>query len=580
MDDAGDAVVTVERGRLQSRLGWLSAVAGLGVALWSAAIASTAAPLLLLVAWLALSAAVLGARLLGASAIARARPADSAGVARLNELGSALSGLAAGAAGTLFLPLLDTPARIALTVAACAGLAAALVEIGLQGRPFRLQAACCVGQFALAWWQVDAPGSSLIAGSLAGFGLLAALSSTVVERLDRQVLATSIDNQRLAESLAAEHQRALAAVRAKTHFIAAASHDLRQPAAALSLIVNLLRQRITDPSLSPMVRGLERSVHAMNDLLGQLLDLSRLDTGRIVVEPQSVDVDALLDDLLREAGPQAVERGLWLRSARCAISLDCDPILVGRMLRNLIDNALRHTSEGGITLSVQTGATFRLTVADTGPGIAAEHQDRIFDEHFQVGNESRQRANGLGLGLAIVRRIAALHDVGISLDSRPGRGSRFTLDFRGAEYRHSPGGARGAEKPAADRGEKPDGCRFAGRRLLLIEDDDTLAGAFLAWFRAAGFLAVRAASGAEALRVLDSGGALDVVVSDFRLPGDFDGLVLLELAGERYPAAFRLLVSGDIAPSLAARAADNGVPLLRKPVDPEMLHRMLIAGVG
>ncbi len=586
MVDARSAAVTLERGRLHARQSRLAAGAGIGVALWTVAIVagSSAVPIASLAIWLGFSAALLAVRLLSTQALSSAGAAHVARVEALHELAAALGGLIAGAAGTLFLPLLEPPARLAITVAACAGLAAAIVDIGHQGRPFRLQTACCMGQFALAWWRLDEAGAGVVAASLAGFGLLAAFASTHIDRLGRQMLAGSLENRRLAESLAIEHGRAVAADRAKTHFIAAASHDLRQPAAALSLMTHLLRQQATDPALAPTVTGLERSVNAMNDLLGQLLDLSRLDTGRITVETRAVDIDALLDDLAHEVAPQAAERGLSVHVEHCARQLDCDPVLLARMLRNLIDNALRHTLRGGITLGARICVApdepsrdlLCLSVADTGGGIAAEHHAHIFDEHYQVGDESRLQASGLGLGLAIVRRIAALHDVAIDIESVPDKGSRFTLRFRSSAHRPISKPVRLAPSGTA----LPPTPRFAGRRLLLIEDDEILGRAFLAWFQAAGFDACRAADGAEGERMLSAIAALDVVVSDFRLPGSLDGLGLLRLAAERHPGAYRILVTGDIDPWLSEQAAAHGIPLLRKPIDPSVLHGVLTAGLN
>jgi signal transduction histidine kinase len=608
MADQDSGTIVAERGRLQAGQRGLSVASALGVALFTAAVSNGQVPALLLVCWLLSSLVVLAASYMASHALEGARPGDAAAVERLQQLGAALCGLASGAAASLFLALLDPPTRLAITVAACAGLCVAIVEFGRHGSPFRLQTACCVGQFALAWWRLDEPGSGLLAASLAGFGLLAALASSSVDRLAGRVLAMSLENRRLAESLAVEHGRALAADRAKTHFVAAASHDLRQPAAALSLMTNLLREQVKDPALAPLVTGLQRSVNSMNDLLGQLLDLSRLDTGRIAVGTERVDVDALLDALAGELAPQAAERGIRVQVARCGHTLDCDPVLVTRMLRNLADNALRHTREGVITLAAEAGSSLRLSVADTGTGIAIEHQQRIFEEHYQVGNASRQRTQGLGLGLAIVKRIAALHSVAIRLESSPGRGSRFILDFGSADHRPLPdaqgesnvwaeshphgepcaGGetaicARavpGPEpEPVPGPGQEAPPARFAGRRVLLVEDDEALAVAFLAWLRAAGFEALHAADGHEAVRMLHAGPALDLVVSDFRLPGECDGLEVLRQANLWHPRASRLLVSGDIDPALAGQARDQGVPMLRKPLDPVQLKAVLEAAL-
>ncbi|HRO59422.1 MAG TPA: ATP-binding protein [Burkholderiaceae bacterium] len=593
MVETGDAAIIVERGQLQARQRSLAMVSTLGITLCSAAIAAGKVPASALAAWIALSVGALLLRLHASRLVAVASVPHAPAIDRLQRAGAAAGGLVAGAAGTLFLQMLDPPAQVALTLLACAGVFAVILDFGHQGLPFRLHAACCIGQFALAWWRLGDPGSELVSAALLGFWLLAGIAATAVDRLGRQVLAAAIQNRRLAESLAAEHARALAADRAKSHFIAAASHDLRQPAAALSLMTGLLRQRVTDPALAPTVRGLERSVQAMNDLLGQLLDLSRLDAGRIALEVCAVDVDELLDDVAREIAPAAADRGLVVRVEHCGHELDCDRLLTMRMLRNLADNALRHTGSGSITLGARVDERLTLSVTDTGSGIHPEHQARIFDEHYQVGNDSRQRNHGLGLGLAIVRRIAALHDVEIGVVSAPDQGSVFTLKFRSAGHRSLKAG----ESAQVDGSAPPDSTDHAPttmtpipssdrqptndpRQLLLIEDDELLASAFLAWFREAGFRARRVRDGAQAIRVLDAATALDVVVSDFRLPGGLDGLALLGFAGDRHPHARRVLVTGDTDPALDERAAGSGVTLLRKPVDPAVLRRLLTTSVG
>ena len=598
MVDADGAAVGAERERLHARQGAFASVSALAVAAWMAAIAAGSVPDTLLAAWLLASALAVAASASALPALRRLKDDQFPAAARLQQAGAALAGLVSGAAATLFLPALSWPARAALSVAACAGLAGAIVEPGRQGPAFRLQLACCAGQFALAWWRLGEPGAAQVAWALAGFAVLAAATSTAIDRLNRQSLARAIENRRLAESLAQARDEAVAADRAKSHFIAAASHDLRQPAAALALTASLLRRQVGDPALAPAMQGLERSVATLNDLLGQLLDLSRLDAGRIAPEIRPVAIDDLIRELLREIAPQAGARGLRLRAIGSGCELDCDPVLVARMLRNLLDNALRHTERGGITVTARavaaragaarTEATFEIAVSDSGCGIAPEHQRRVFDEHYQVGNAARQRGNGLGLGLALVRRIAALHDASVSLRSTPGRGSRFTLRFHGAASRPlaagqaPPGEALPAGGNAQDTKPEPEPIPAPARRprLLLVEDDELLADAFGQWLSAAGFEVSRAADGASAQAILSAGRPLAAVLSDFRLPGEPDGIALLEQVRERHPAALRILVSGDIDPALPSRAAEAGLPLLAKPVDLKRLRGLLASRLG
>ena len=590
MVDAVDAEVGIERERLQARqAGW--AIAGaLGVACWMAAVAVSAAPPGLVAAWFAASAFGIAAAALAVPALRRLHPGQLGAAGRLQHLGAAVNGLLSGAAATLFLPLLSWPSRTALSLAACAGLAGAIVEPARQGSAFRLQLACCAGQFTLAWWQLDEPGARVVAWAFVGFSVLAALVSSIHARQNATVLATSLENHRLASTLAGARDEAVAANQAKSHFIAAASHDLRQPAAALALNASLLRHSVHDPSLTPALDGLQRSVAALNELLEQLLDLSRLDAGKVAVEPRPTEVDEMLDELAAEFAPQARALALQFRVRHCGAMADLDRVLVMRALRNLLDNALTHTARGGITLSARLAGGLEISVTDSGSGIAPEHQRRIFDEHFQVGNASRQRGQGLGMGLSIVRRIASLHDARITLHSTPGRGSRFTLLFCSASVRPADGdrppSTHAAALPAEAAGDarrtpQPGNRPAPGqRRLLLVEDDELLADALAIWLAGIGFDVTRHADGRAALDELDAVERLSVVISDFRLPGRTDGLAVLAHARARHPEAERVLLTAEIDPRLMGRCAAIGATLMHKPVDPEGLRAWLSQRVG
>jgi signal transduction histidine kinase len=596
MVETADAAVGVEQERLQARQAAWAITVSLAVSAWMAAVSISGAPAWLVAGWLAASVLGIVATAPALPALKTLQAAQLAPATRIQHLGAAVNGLLSGAAATLFLPLLSWPARAALSLAACAGLAGAIVEPARQGSAFRLQLACCAGQFALAWWQLAEPGARTVAWAFVGFSLLAAIVSSLHARQNREVLAASVANRRLAASLAAARDAALAADRAKSHFIAAASHDLRQPAAALALNASLLARSVHDPALTPALDGLQRSVGALNELLEQLLDLSRLDAGRVEIASRPVWVDQMLDDLAREFGPQADAQSLQLRvrHGRCMAELDAP--LVMRALRNLIDNALSHTTRGGITISARVAGGLEISVSDTGCGIAPAHQRRIFDEHFQIGNPSRQRGHGLGLGLAIVRRIASLHDASVSVRSAPGRGSRFTLRFRSAavntaEPHDLPRSSTTAPRPAPQASTLANDealhtrldrhrADLQARRLLLVEDDELLAEALSAWLIRSGFEVERVTNADEAAEALSRPHALSVVISDFRLPGPSDGLAVLAQARARHPRALSILLTAEIDPALGAQCERLGVTRMRKPVDPEWLKAWLARRLG
>lgn len=585
----------------------------------SSAVIATMAALLLVsgsapvavVVWAVFGMAALVLRLRGVRLAAQVSEPAIALVERQRLLAAGLCGLIVGAAATLFLPSLSMPARVAQTLLACAALAAAIADFGDAGRPFRLFTALSIGQFALAWWRLPEPGDILVAAALAGFAIIAAVASRGVERLGEEIASEHAANESLLVQLEDEHRRAIQADREKSRFIAAASHDLRQPAAALSLTSALLRDQNVDQRLAPALDGLDRSVRAMNEMLDQMLDLSRLDNGQVAVELRQVEIDAMLADLARELRPRALQAGLAVTVRGCGRIVECDPLLVGRVLRNLLDNALRHTAQGGVTLAAEVDANDRLvlSVSDTGCGIDAEHHARLFDEHYQVGNKQRSRAHGLGIGLAIVRRIARLHRIEIELDSAPGRGSTFRLVFLEAAHRADARArveTRNAHAAAAvevdhhpllrhdDRNVRRAGLLPRGDaaaveapdpdtrcRVLIVEDDEALASAFEAWFVAAGCDVRMAVDAAAALHVLDGVSFCpELVISDYRLPGDRDGLAVLCEASRLVPTARRVLVSGDIDPALPALAAQEGVALLRKPIEAHALAALLPDPLG
>ncbi|MBI5164186.1 MAG: HAMP domain-containing histidine kinase [Magnetospirillum sp.] len=232
--------------------------------------------------------------------------------------------------------------------------------------------------------------------------------------------------------------------RAKSKFLAAASHDLRQPAHSLVLLFAALRERLCrygdDRPAQAALDGMQQSLDALRLLLDGLLDVSRLDAGLVVPQVTAVELQPLLARLQAECAPRAAACGLALRAVATSAVGRSDAVLLERMLRNLIDNALKFTRHGGVVIGCRNrGDRVLVEVADSGDGILPEHQHEIFDEYFQVGNPGRDRAKGLGLGLAVVSRLGRLLGQGVGLRSRPGRGSRFHVELPragGAERRH------------------------------------------------------------------------------------------------------------------------------------------------
>jgi signal transduction histidine kinase len=251
---------------------------------------------------------------------------------------------------------------------------------------------------------------------------------------DQQRLAreTADANDRLAAAL--QEQKRLAgeaeqANRSKSRFLAAASHDIRQPVQSLMLFVSVLRGRLENRPEAGLLATVDQALQTLKRLLDGILDLSKLEAGVVTASVRSIPVAEILDGLAAEYMPRAGERGLRLGVVRCSARVRSDPLLLSRMVRNLVENALRYTESGRILVGCRRrGRRLRVEVHDTGVGIPEDRVAEVFEEFVQIGNQERDGDKGLGLGLAIVRRLAQLLHHPLDVRSRPGHGSTFAVD--------------------------------------------------------------------------------------------------------------------------------------------------------
>ena len=317
--------------------------------------------------------------------------------------------------------------------------AAAVVTAGGRWRVFLAWAVLAVGSLALAWAAKGTVQGFVVAGLIVM--LIASMTSYVNDQ--QRTLTTMVElvdeNKRLAARLRAERDHVAAASQSQTRFFAAAGHDLSQPLLALAMNATALEhlaQQRGDKCLHELSAGIRCSLDHARELLDSLLDISRLDAGAVQPDWQSVDVAPLLDSVRETYAKLADAHGLWLRTEvdpAAAPSVRADPALLRRILHNLVANAVKYTQRGGVTLQALPGGEgqVRLVVADTGPGIAAEDHERIFEEFVQGDQRAHpDRERGLGLGLAIVRRVAQLLQVPLQLDSAPGQGTQFALTLQ------------------------------------------------------------------------------------------------------------------------------------------------------
>jgi len=364
------------------------------------------------------------------------------------------------------------------------------------------------------------------------------------------------ERKREADLLRQAKAEAERANNAKSRFLAAASHDLRQPLAALSLYMTMLRDRLAPPD-QPLLANMKDCIGSLSGLLTDLLDLSKLEAGVVTPNRSDFPVADLLASLASVHGPEAQLKGLRLRCISSAVTAYTDPVLYKRILGNLIDNAIRYTRRGGVLIGCRRrqGKTW-VEVRDTGIGIPADKTADIFEEFKQLGDEARTR--GSGLGLAIVAKTAALLGLEIRVRSWPGRGSLFAVEL--------PLG----QAPLL-LAQEPRGGVCHALRVALVEDNAMVREAFVLGLQGAGHQVVAAATGAL---VRDELGDLapDIVVSDYRLgrgETGFDVITALRAAmGADLPA---ILITGDTDPSLMRSMADRGIVVLHKPVDLETL---------
>ncbi len=405
------------------------------------------------------------------------------------------------------------------------------------------------------------PAQGEVGALAAGVNDLAEALQAHRDQLEQRIREATAD-------LAAKKDMAERANQAKSRFFAAASHDLRQPLHALSLFVAALKARTHQPEAQTLIDNIEASTAAMELLFNALLDISRLDAGTI--EPRRVHfpLQKMLDDLAHQFSAVAAEKELRLRFRPCDTTLYSDPLLIERILVNLITNAIRYTDDGGVLVACRRrGRAVRISVFDTGRGIPADQQDNVFHEFVQLHNTARDRSKGLGLGLAIVARLGRLLGHRVNLRSRPDHGSVFSIDVPLGDA-----GLIQAPVPASPPGQIP-----AETLVLLVDDEKAILRGMAELFDNWNIDLVTAHSADEAVLWLDSlERAPDVIVSDYRLPDDTDGIEVITRLRQKYgrdiPA---ILVTGDTAPDTILRITHAGFPLLHKPLRPAKLRALL-----
>ncbi len=374
----------------------------------------------------------------------------------------------------------------------------------------------------------------------------------------------------MAATEAAKHDAEQANL-AKSKFLAAASHDLRQPIHAQGLFLEVLSQTPLSKHQGEVLASARSASMASSDMLNTLLDFSRIEAG--VVKPHIVtfDLQPLLNKIENDLAPQADAKGLVYRTRETSITIASDAALVEMILRNFVSNAIRYTDAGGVLVGCRQHAGHAVVeVWDTGIGIAAESQLEIFKEFHQLGNPERDRRKGLGLGLAIADGLSKALGQAVMLASKPGRGSVFKLTLPVA-----PASSRVLETSV------PTSAGYLqGTRVLLIDDDEAVLTGMVHLLQSWGCVVDQAESISEALP-LAARQKPDILISDYRLRGHTTGAeAISEIRARLGSAVPALLITGDTAPERLREALGSGVPLLHKPVAPKHLYAVLLKLAG
>ncbi|MCP5352068.1 MAG: response regulator [Chromatiales bacterium] len=423
---------------------------------------------------------------------------------------------------------------------------------------------------ALAWqvWHLDQASAPALTATVAVIWATLLVFARMIHDVQIEAIHLSLRNQDMIERLSEETDKASRANASKTRFLAAASHDMRQPLQASAFFLESLKATDPSPPQRALIERIDDAIGGLSEHLGGMLDIAKLEMQSMPVQVSHFPLGELLARLDRQFTDAFAAKGLRLQVAPVDAVLHTDPLLFERMLLNLLTNALRYTDAGEVQVATRvTGDHVLISVSDTGHGIPEDARETVFEAFVQLHNSERDRRKGLGLGLSIVKQISELLAIPIELDSEPGVGSRFTLRV-----------------PLGDAAELPDTAPsptrlldLAGTRVLLVDDEEAVREALGGVLRGWG-CTIDTADGPAALADIVQP---DLLITDFRLRDERTGLDVIAALEARFGPLPTLIVTGETAPERIAAAEAAGRIVLHKPVSPLQLraaiHQALIA---
>lgn len=469
-------------------------------------------------------------------------------------VGSGLSGLLWGLLGVVVFDA-NEPVTTAFYIIVLAGMTAgSLPSLSPKVLVYWAYAVPTMTPVMVHLWLTELiPAGSLMVGAYLainmGYG-------RVLQKAYTETISQRFANLDLVEKLSRQKQLAEQANDAKSRFLAAASHDLRQPLFAMQLFLDALSPKLTTEQQTELLNRARQSSNNLQELLDALLDISKLDAK--VIEPSITHVDTqnLLTELQKEFSPQAFAKGLELQTAECGAWCKTDPVLLARLLRNLLSNAIRYTDSGWVKVHCEEQQDHVvISICDSGVGIAKENQQLIFEEFRQLHNPQRNRSEGLGLGLAIVSRLSQLLGHQITVESNLGHGSCFKLKIQRVAASQPT-----IYEPAVEE-------NLWQGQILILDNEVDVREALALICKQWQMHARTAATIEEAVALLDKQDfSPELMISDYRLAPDIDGLQAIARVRAKLPGIQAVMLTGDTDPMELTRIHDSGIPLITKPI--------------
>lgn len=417
---------------------------------------------------------------------------------------------------------------------------------------------------------IAAPGVIVLAMALAlGRNVNRLIAETLSKRFENMELVEELSQQTAIAEIA--RVQAEAANRSKTQFFAAASHDLRQPLHAMGLFVAALNAKVREPEAQSLLHNINASISALESFFDELLDISKIDAGVTRATPAHCSLGAIFERIQTNFEQDARDKGLRLSLFRTRRHVYSDPILLERILSNLVSNAIRYTNCGVVSVGCRRrGNAVRLEVRDSGIGIPGDKLDKVFDEFYQLGNPERSRAKGMGLGLSIVRRLCGLLGYEIKVASAPGAGTLFSFDV--------PLGTAPAPEPVVQP-PASNAADLTGRFIVIVDDEPAIVEGMSMLLRSWGVRVLAARSGDDLVVDIGRAGALpDLIMADYQLADGVTGVqVIRELRRALDPEIPAIVVTGTTVPERTEEARLEGCELLIKPVGAERLRGLIDA---